>query len=48
MVIELSQAWCYHDEVRHEELVRDQSQPSECESWVVVWVQVLQQVSQVV
>ena len=39
--------WLHFDEVRHEELVRDELEPCEGEGRVVVRVQLLQEVSQV-
>ena len=36
------------DEVWHEELVRDECEPSKSKGRVVVWVQILEQVSQIV
>ena len=39
------QIWYHFDEMWEEELVRDQLQPSEGETWIVVRVEILEQVS---
>ena len=35
------------NEVWQEELVRDQLQPGKCKSWIIVWIEILEQISHV-